>query len=297
VLGDARLAPSNRNTQPWQIHIVSGRQRDLLSKELLRAEAAGEVSGDFTFDQNEYFGDYAQRSRHQAKTRNDALGIARSDREARRVADRRNFEFYGAPHVAMLFAPVFGDGVRVGGDIGMYAQTLLPSLAARGLGGIPQTVLGLYADTVRDVLNVPDDLKLFFGISFGHEDRSSRDNGYRLGKVPAQENVITHDTPDLFDSDQAPNPARPPQAAVRQRRRTDRPHSRFQTTRREEPYEGLRHLGGGPAMGEFRSALRCSVVEPLLQDAGMEANVVHPFSSAACCILANCQAYMLDAPR
>jgi hypothetical protein len=107
----------------------------------------------------------------------------------------------------MLFAPVFGVGVRVGGDIGMYAQTLLPSLAARGLGGIPQTVLGLYADTVRDVLNVPDDLKLFFGISFGHEDRSSRDNGYRLGKVPAQENVITHDTPDLFDSDQAPNPA------------------------------------------------------------------------------------------
>ncbi|MGW1711660.1 nitroreductase [Streptomyces sp. NPDC002156] len=205
VLEDARTAPSNCNTQPWNIHIVSGRQRDLLSKELLRAEAAGELSGDFTFDQNEYFGAYAQCSRHQAQTRNDALGIARSDREARRVADRRNFEFYGAPHVAMLFAPVFGDGVRVGGDIGMYAQTFLLSLAARGLGGIPQTVLGLYADTVRDVLNVPDDLKLFFGISFGHEDRSSRDNSYRLGKVPAQENVIAHDTPSLFDSHQAPN--------------------------------------------------------------------------------------------
>ncbi|MFB8440030.1 nitroreductase [Streptomyces niveus] len=207
VLEDARMAPSNCNTQPWQIHIVSGQQRDLLSKNLLRAEAAGEVSGDFTFDQNEYFGPYAQRSRHQAKTRNDALGIARSDREARRVADRRNFEFYGAPHVAMLFAPVFGDGVRVGGDIGMYAQTFLLSLAARGLGGIPQTVLGLYADTVRDVLNVPDDLKLFFGISFGNEDRPSSDNSYRLGKVPPQENVITHDTPGLFDSHPASDPA------------------------------------------------------------------------------------------
>ncbi|MGW3976282.1 nitroreductase [Streptomyces mirabilis] len=207
VLDDARMTPSNCNTQPWQIHIVSGQQRDLLSKELLQAEAAGEASGDFTFDQNEYFGAYAQRSRHQAKTRNDALGIARSDREARRAADRRNFEFYGAPHVAMLFAPVFGDGVRVGGDIGMYAQTFLLSLAARGLGGIPQTVLGLYADTVREVLNVPDDLKLFFGISFGHEDPTSSDNSYRLGKVAVQENVITHDTPDLFDSQPTPNPA------------------------------------------------------------------------------------------
>ncbi|MGW1025975.1 hypothetical protein ACWD4J_20180 [Streptomyces sp. NPDC002577] len=69
------------------------------------------------------------------------------------------------------------------------------------------SVLGLYADTVRDVLNVPDDLKLFFGISFGHEDRTSSDNSDRLGKVPAQENVIAHDTPGLFDGNQAPNPA------------------------------------------------------------------------------------------
>ncbi|MEW1718115.1 nitroreductase [Streptomyces sp. NPDC093109] len=207
VLEDARMAPSNCNTQPWQIHIVSGRQRDLLSEELLRAEAAGEVSGDFTFDQNEYFGPYAQRSAHQAKTRNDALGIARSDREARRVADRRNFAFFGAPHVALLFAPVFGDGVRVGGDIGMYAQTFLLSLAARGLGGIPQTVLGLYAGTVREVLNVPDDLKLFFGISFGHEDHASPDNSYRLDRVPPRENVITHGTPGLFGNHPSPAPA------------------------------------------------------------------------------------------
>jgi hypothetical protein len=37
----------------------------------------------------------------------------------------------------------------------MYGQTFLLSLAARGLGGLPQTVIGLYADTVRAVLGVP----------------------------------------------------------------------------------------------------------------------------------------------
>ncbi|MFD9319117.1 nitroreductase family protein [Streptomyces sp. NPDC060053] len=44
---------------------------------------------------------------------------------------------------------------RTAGDIGMYAQNFLLSLAARGLAGIPQTVLGVYADTVREFLGVP----------------------------------------------------------------------------------------------------------------------------------------------
>lgn len=51
---------------------------------------------------------------------------------------RRNLEFFGAPHVVMHFMPEVGDNVRVTGDIGMYAQTLLLSLTAPGLGGIPQ---------------------------------------------------------------------------------------------------------------------------------------------------------------
>ena len=64
--------------------------------------------------------------------------------------------------------PSFGDNIRVAGDIGMYGQTFLLSLAARGLGGVPQTILGYFADTVREQLNLPKTLKLLFGISFGH---------------------------------------------------------------------------------------------------------------------------------
>ncbi|MWA08343.1 hypothetical protein E5671_03980 [Streptomyces sp. BA2] len=66
--------------------------------------------------------------------------------------------------------PAFGDGVRAAGDIGMYAQNFLLSLTARGLGGIPQTMLGIYANTVREFLGVPDELTLLFGISFGTTD-------------------------------------------------------------------------------------------------------------------------------
>jgi nitroreductase len=199
ILDDARHAPSNCNTQPWQVHIVSGQTRDTLSRELLKAEAAGASSWDFTFDRRAFHGPYARRSREQGQARNDALGIDRGDREARRAAVTRNFSFYGAPHVALLFTPVFGDGVRTGGDIGMYAQTFLLALAARGLGGIAQTTLGMHADVVRQVLGVPDELKLLFGISFGIEDTAARDNSYRLGRAPLHETVTAHDTPGLLD--------------------------------------------------------------------------------------------------
>lgn len=42
----------------------------------------------------------------------------------------------------------------------MYAQRLLLSLAARGIGSIPQTSLGFFADVVREVLGVSAEFKL-----------------------------------------------------------------------------------------------------------------------------------------
>lgn len=62
--------------------------------------------------------------------------------------------------------PKLGDGLRTAGDIGMYAQTLLPSLAAPGFHSIPQTILGMYADVVPEALGLSYELnRLSFGES------------------------------------------------------------------------------------------------------------------------------------
>lgn len=197
VLEDAQTAPSNCNTQPWTVHVVSGAARDALSKELLQADDEGRFSPDFTFDYADFGeGAYLERAHHHAATLYQAWGVERSDREGRKAAARENLEFYGAPHVAFLFMPEFGDSVRAAGDIGMYAQNFLLSLTARGLGGIPQTMLGFYADTVREFLDVPKDLKLLFGISFGSADEAAPVNGYRMGRAALEQNVVLHDTPE-----------------------------------------------------------------------------------------------------
>jgi len=78
--------------------------------------------------------------------------------------------FFGAPHAAFLFMPSVGDSVRVAADIGMYAQNFLLSLTARGYAGIPQTLLGLFADPIREHIGISDEMKLLFGISFGYAD-------------------------------------------------------------------------------------------------------------------------------
>ncbi|MHC5534576.1 nitroreductase [Priestia megaterium] len=192
VLEDAQFTPSNCNTQPWDVHIVSGVKKDELVKALLEAYEKGNTSLDFTFDEKDFFGEYSRRQKAQGKAYYEALGVAREDYEGRKKAAANNFKMYDAPHVALLFMPSVGDDIRVAADIGMYGQSLLLALTARGIGSVPQTVLGMYADTVREVLGVSSEMKLLFGISFGYPDKESLANSIRIGRDPIEESVTFH---------------------------------------------------------------------------------------------------------
>lgn len=152
----------------------------------------GNQSPDFWFDQQAYTGIYSERVHHMGKSRYEALGIAREDKAARRNYSRRNLSFYGAPHVALLFMPHFGDDVRTAGDIGMYGQTFMLSLTSRGYASVPQTVLGLYAGTIKKFLNIPEEVKMMFGISFGYADPESPADQINLGRAHINSYVTFH---------------------------------------------------------------------------------------------------------
>jgi nitroreductase len=189
VVEDARHSPSNANIQPWDVHIVSGATRDAVSKAMLEAEAEGQMTPDFPWAYDELYGAYSERQVAQATAYHNALGIAREARDARRLTMLRNLEFFGAPHACLLFMPDFYDSVRVAGDVGMYAQTFLLSLTAHGLSGVPQTLLGFFADSIRQVLGIDPAMKMLFGISFGYPDATSPASQYRIDKAPVEETV------------------------------------------------------------------------------------------------------------
>ncbi|WCK80175.1 nitroreductase [Agrobacterium fabrum] len=192
VLQDAQYAPSNCNTQPWNTHVVLGDKLKQLSILLHAKNDAGEFTPDFTFDQNDFYGEYRKRNHALGKAYYEAMNVMREDKDGRRRVGAMNYSFFNAPQVAFLFMPSFGDNVRVAGDIGMYGQTILLSLAARGLGGIPQTALGFFAGTIREFLGIPEELKMLFGISFGYVDESAPGNRIFMDRVPVDTSVNFH---------------------------------------------------------------------------------------------------------
>ncbi|RPD89801.1 nitroreductase [Neisseria weixii] len=194
ILTDAQNAPSACNTQPWLVHIASGETLQRLHKIIGERFREGKFSPDFEFDQSKFTGIYEPRWRNQyAHVFTTSFGVPREDKAGRRAVIEQNITGYGAAHMAFLFMPgVDNHDVNIAADMGMYSQTFLLSLTARGFGGIPMLFLGLFADDIRRELGVSGDYKLLHGIAFGHPDWDARQNKTHLGRVPVEESAVLH---------------------------------------------------------------------------------------------------------
>ena len=166
VFGAAQRAPSNCNTQPWFVHVVTGQTLEQLRQELPAKFAAGEIALDFPYD-GQYEGVYKERQYASAAALYDSLGIARDQKAERNAWFMRNFSFFDAPAVAFFTLPT-GFGLREACDLGMFAQTVMLGLTAYGLGSCPQTALAFLANVIRPALSLGDHEQLMFGMSFGY---------------------------------------------------------------------------------------------------------------------------------
>ncbi|MBO8200674.1 nitroreductase [Streptomyces smyrnaeus] len=186
VFSLAGAAPSNSNTQPWCVEVVSGSARDRLGADLRVAHEAGRMTPDYPYDEAMYSDIHNERRAAAGAAMYGALGIGREDHAARAAYDVESLDFYGAPHVALLFLPSSAE-VRMAADVGMYGQTLLLALTAHGIASCPQGLLSFYADTVRRSLDVPEDRKLLLGISFGYADPSAPVNSITVPRADLSE--------------------------------------------------------------------------------------------------------------
>ena len=191
IFATALGAPSNCNTQPWLVHVVSGAQLAALREALPQRFMAGELSLDFPYD-GKYEGVYQERQHASAQALYDALGIAREEKDRRQHAFMRNFTFFDAPHLALLFLPE-PFGLREAADLGMFAQTIMLGLTAHGLGSCPQTALSFHADYLREALSIDASNKLVFGISFGHPDPEAAANTCRTDRASLGDVVTFHE--------------------------------------------------------------------------------------------------------
>jgi nitroreductase len=190
IFAVAQHAPSNCNTQPWLVHVASGDSLAALRSEMSDRFMAGELSMDFPYD-GVYEGVYKERQHGSAQALYDAVNVTREDKAGRHKQFMRNFTFFDAPHVAFMFLPE-PFGLREAADLGMYAQTLMLTLTAHGLGSCPQTALSFQADFVREKLGIDASNKLLFGISFGYPDPGDPANQCRTDRAPLADTVTFH---------------------------------------------------------------------------------------------------------
>lgn len=171
VLTAAGNAPSGSNIQPWNIYVVTGEPLVRLKKLATERVANGEP-----WDEREYVmyppdmrSPYGERRAAFGRDRYKALGVERADAEARMRAAIANWDCFGAP--AALFCYIDrGLGPAQWSDLGMYLQTVMLLLRAEGLHSCPQMAWSQVRKTVAEIVQPPDELMLFCGMSIGYED-------------------------------------------------------------------------------------------------------------------------------
>ena len=190
IFAIAQHAPSNCNSQPWELYVVSGQARDRMSKLLNESTSIEpeEWDMDYVFDQSVYSERADERRVKAAMGILNSLGIERVDKDGRERNNRRNLDFYDAPHAAFVFMEDWC-GIHEAADVGIYAQTLMLTMRAYGIGSCPQVMLSFACNAVRKELGIDDRLKLLFGISFGYPDYEASVNRFRTERAPLSEAV------------------------------------------------------------------------------------------------------------
>eukprot|EP01035_Chromulina_nebulosa_P033787 gene33787-45244_t len=182
VLQAAQRTASWCNSQPWQVTITSGGATKAFRDVLYPVAASGVPNaGDFPFPR-EYRGVYLDRRRESGFQLYNTLGIARGDKAAYAQQALQNFNFFGAPHVAIITTDE-ALGVYGAVDCGAYVSNFMLAAQALGLATVPQAALAFHSDVVRKHFGLGDDRRVVCGISFGFADSDNKVNSYRTTRA------------------------------------------------------------------------------------------------------------------
>ena len=170
------------NSQPWQLVITSGAETTKFRDVMVAAATSGEPEAqDFPWPR-EYKGVYLARRRESGFQLYNTLGIPRGDKAAYAKQALENYNFFGAPHVAII-TTAEELGVYGAVDCGLYVDTFMLAAQALGLGTIAPAALARRSEVVRKYLTLGDDRRVVCGLSFGYADHDHIVNSYRTSRA------------------------------------------------------------------------------------------------------------------
>ena len=187
ILEAARQTASWCNAQPWQVIVTRGEATESFRRVYAQWAALHEAQPDHPFPA-EYVGVYLQRRRECGWRLYASVGIERGDREASARQAARNFEFFGAPHVAIVTSHE-RLGVYGAIDCGAWVSNFMLAATAAGIGTIAQAALAAHPAVIRSHFALPPQRQVICGIAFGYEDTAHPANSFRTDRAPLEETV------------------------------------------------------------------------------------------------------------
>ena len=185
IVHDAQQVPSWCNAQPWQILVADQAETERLRNKLTTLPPGQERTSDIEWPK-QYTGVYQDRRRTCGWQLYEATGVAKGDREAAAVQGARNFEFFGAPHVAIITSEAdLGPYGQI--DCGAFVTGFLLAAQAQGVATIAQAAIASMSNVVREHFDIPENRTFVCAISFGYADPDHPANGFRTKRAPLEE--------------------------------------------------------------------------------------------------------------
>lgn len=170
------------NSQPWKLVITSGVATEELRRKMhARAMANEPDDSDFPYPR-EYRGVYQERRRESGFQLYDAVGIGHKDMAARTLQALENYNFFGAPHTAIIHTEE-ALGVYGAVDCGLFVSSFLIAAQSFGVATIAQAAVARQSQFLHKHFDIGDDRRIVCGISFGYPDETHPINNYRTSRA------------------------------------------------------------------------------------------------------------------
>ncbi len=197
LIARAGRSASGSNLQPWRLHVVTGEAlREL--KAIVAADVAGRdprhTPAEYPFVPPDLWEPYLERKEHHGAELYGALGIPRTDAQARLGQYKRNFELFGAP-AAVFVTMERRFGAAQWADLGLYVATLMILARGYGLDTCPQQSWSRVQKPLFAYLGIPDSQILYCVVSIGYGDREQAVNSFRSTRADPAEYTTFVDTP------------------------------------------------------------------------------------------------------
>ena len=184
----AKWSPSYKNSQPWEVVIVSGAKKSALSTMMLElidagAEPSPDIPAPTSWPEKE-----EANINYLMQKRKELTGMDLSDPKVIIRLKKANFKFYDAPHAIYLFQEASLSPWALF-DLGLFAQSLMLAAHAKGLATVPQAFVTDYAKDVKNALKIPSSKRLVLGMSIGYPDLAAPVNSYRTERMATKEVV------------------------------------------------------------------------------------------------------------